>query len=258
MYMCELLGFSASSPCDTAAYMRSFITHSCDHPHGWGMMLAGAPGFGAIKEPVRADRSALLENLLRGELKTQVMMGHIRYATVGNVGYTNCHPFVQTDVSGREWVLFHNGTMFQGELTSNYIHQQVGDTDSERVLLYLIDKINAATACKGTLNRRERFWVLEAEIAKLSEGNKLNLLIYDGRTLFVHTNMKGTLFRKQMDNGILFATVPLDETGWEPVPMQRVLGYQDGSLLYEGRKLSSEYRYRPEDDARLYQVFSEL
>ncbi len=256
--MCELLGFSGAEPCDLAGYMRQFSTHSCGHPHGWGMALVGESGFGAVKEPARADRSPLLESLLQGELRASVMMGHIRYATVGNVSYTNCHPFVQTDVSGREWVLFHNGTMFQSELTAPYLHRQIGDTDSERVLLYLIDQINAATEKKGTLNHQERFRVLEEEIARLSSGNKLNLLIYDGNALFVHTNMKGTLFQKQLPQGILFATVPLDQQGWQAVPMQRVLCYRDGVLTDAGAKRSSEYIYSPEDEARLYQVFSSL
>lgn len=256
--MCELLGFSGAAPCDTAQFLRSFVTHACLHPHGWGLMTASASGFAAVKEPARADESLFMESLLRGPLETNVMIGHIRYATVGNVAYTNCHPFVQTDRTGREWVLFHNGTMFHEDLTAPYLSRQVGDTDSERILLYLIDKINEAAQEKGMLNRRERFRVLERKIANLSEGNKLNLLIYDGRSLYVHTNMAGTLFQKELEHGILFATVPLDGEGWEPVPMQRVLVYRDGDLLYAGEKLSAEYIQRPEDLDRLYQVFSQL
>jgi glutamine amidotransferase len=186
-------------------------------------------------------------------------MGHIRYATVGNVGYTNCHPFVQTDSSGREWVFFHNGTMFRGELVADYAHVQIGTTDSERILLYLMDRINEATEEKGTLSCLEHFRIL-SQAADLSRGNnKLNLLIYNGHTLFVHTNMEGTLFQKKIDGGYVFATSPLDRDGdWQQVPMRRMLAYRDGILLYEGEPISEEYFFRQADIDRLYQVFSEL
>ena len=257
--MCELLGFSGAEPTDVSGYLSAFAGHAGQNPHGWGLAVVRDNSIGVIKEPARADKSALYQLLSGAALQARVLMGHIRYATVGNIGYTNCHPFVQTDKSGREWVLFHNGTLFSGEITAPFLSRQIGETDSERILLYLLDRIDREIGKHGTLSSAEHFLILQEEIPRLSEGNnKLNLMLYDGRTLFLHTNMAGTLYQKQLEEGMLFCTVPLDMSGWDPLPMCRVLGYQDGVLRYRGSKTSEEYHYVEADEALLYRAYSEL
>ncbi|MCR5529980.1 MAG: class II glutamine amidotransferase [Saccharofermentans sp.] len=45
-------------------------------------------------------------------------------------------------MTGRTWTLAHNGTIFEGDLLNRYYIQN-GTTDSERILLYLIDQIDS-------------------------------------------------------------------------------------------------------------------
>ena len=100
--MCELFGFTARNTRNMADYLKLFAGHSWAHPHGWGVAVRYGKTMAAMKEPVKADESSILNALTSQEMNTNLMMGHIRYATVGQVGYTNCHPYVHTDRSGRE------------------------------------------------------------------------------------------------------------------------------------------------------------
>lgn len=38
-----------------------------------------------------------------------------------------------------------------------------------------------------------------------------------------------------------FATVPLDDGDWEPLPMMQLLAYRGGKLIFEGTRHTHEY-----------------
>ncbi len=52
----------------------------------------------------------------------------------------------------------------------------------------------------------------------MAKGNKLNLLFYDGNIMYAHSNYKNSLYFKQDGETVYFATVPLDNSGWEALP----------------------------------------
>ena len=61
----------------------------------------------------------------------------------------NCHPFLGSDISGREWTLIHNGILFNEELLAGYDRIERGETDSERTMLFLLDVLDEATMRAG-------------------------------------------------------------------------------------------------------------
>ncbi|MBQ5544542.1 MAG: glutamine amidotransferase, partial [Clostridia bacterium] len=75
----------------------------------------------------------------------------------------------------------------------------------------------------------------------LSYRNKLNLLIYDGSVLYAHVNMLDTLFVRQEDGGVMISTTPLEASGWEPLPLNSLLVYDNGALVYQGENHRNEY-----------------
>ena len=241
--MCELFGFSSRQGKSLKPYLREFFRHSVRHPNGWG--LATFDDGGEVKvqtETVSAEKSERLPGIIDALPESKVLLAHIRRATVGGVKPENCHPFVRTDAAGRTWTLIHNGTIFSGTELHPYRKQQVGDTDSERILLYLIDKMNQKLAGRSDpLNSFERFKVAEQVVYELSYRNKLNLLIYDGSKLYVHVNMRNTLSVRHEAGGALFATTPLEPQGWEPLPLTSLLVYEAGVLKYRGRDHHNEY-----------------
>lgn len=242
--MCELLGFSSQTEKDISAYLKEFFSHSDEHPNGWGLAeFIGDNDIELHTECVPAKESAVLPELLREKKIFSAAFAHIRRATIGDVRIENCHPFVEADSNDCKWTLIHNGTIFCGTELFPYQKTQKGSSDSERILLYLIDNINSEIQRNGrSLNSFERFKVVEKVISDLSYRNKINLMIYDGEQMYVHCNMKNTLFSKTIDDGILFSTVPLDDSPkWQPVELTRLLVYKEGTLRYKGKVHHNEY-----------------
>ena len=258
--MCELLGFSSRKRRRRNDLLREFYSHAESHPHGWG--LARFPDGGAPlveKEPVCATRSACLAGLLADPVEDRALIAHIRLATVGHIEYENCHPFTATDNSGRIWTLAHNGTIFNGPELNDYIGIQYGDTDSERVLLHLIDRIDREQIRLGrALDEEERFGTLAAVIAELSKGNKLNLLIYDGEVLYAHCNFRGTLHVRREADAVTFSTRPLSGEGWEEAPFTSLVAAKDGEIIRTSPPHGNEYIYNPNDYRMVYMDFARL
>lgn len=257
--MCELFGISSQSEYRINEYLKVFYNHSNEHPHGWGLACMDKNEVFIEKEPIQASRSHYLKKRLTVPIQAKNAFAHIRYATIGNVEYKNCHPYSVKDISGRRWTMVHNGTIFDFSPLDPYIRIQSGDTDSERILLYFVDQINQAIKEKGrVLDAKERFDILDSIIVKMSKGNKLNLLLYDGELYYVHTNYAYSLYELVRENQTLFSTVPLSLEEWRPVTFTTFLAYYQGKRVYEGTNHGNEYIDDKENLKFLYQIFSEL
>lgn len=235
--MCELFGVSSAKRIQVAPYLKVLVSHSTDHPHGWGMASFFFGGVSIEKEPKTAWCSDYVQARLAHPIYIRNMIAHIRLATRGGMAYENCHPFVNRDISDRAWTLAHNGTIFHSPLLDQYRQIQEGSTDSERILCHIIHEMNAACPT----DQEQRFRILDRIILDIAEHNKINLLIFDGETLYVHTNMRNTLFQSEREGAVLFATVPLDDSIWKPVPMMQLLAYRDGVLSAVGTQHTFEY-----------------
>ncbi|MBQ8959772.1 MAG: class II glutamine amidotransferase [Ruminococcus sp.] len=239
--MCELFGATFSEEVDIREYLRKFYKHSVRHPHGWGLMRRSSEGLTEIiREPVRATGSRSNSRVVEETVPQSAALAHIRLATVGAVKLANCHPFTGFDAFGRRWTMIHNGTIYSGRQLMNYLNTQSGDTDSERVFMYLMDKIRDAQR-SGSLSPEQRFGIIEDLTEELSPRNKLNLIIYDGELMYVHKNMKSTLFAKALPKGHIFSTQPLDSDGWEDLPLAKVTAYSHGQKVMESSRTGSVF-----------------
>lgn len=237
--MCELYGITGDIPVRANDMLKEFYTHSHKHPHGWGLRYFNKNGTAFMcKEAVSAHNSLALPELLDHEIETPVLIAHIRFATVGSIAGSNSHPFTSWDNSGREWTLAHNGNIYSGMELLPYLDTQSGETDSERVLLYLTDAMNKAIKDAGhPLDAVQRAVLLDEKIAAIAKRNKLNLIIYDGETYYIHTNIIDTLYSAKKSNHICFSTHPLSQKDyhWEKVPMARLFAYKGRRLIYSGK-----------------------
>lgn len=263
--MCELFGVSADYRLKLNSYLKAFGEHSKDHPNGWGYVsfensdLSGLRRISLIKEPVPASHSLLFRAMLESDIKASCAIAHIRYATVGNVEYVNCHPFSERTERGRVITMAHNGTIFQSQNMNRYLRIQSGETDSERVLLYLIDGVDRIERDAGReMTQGERFEFFNSAVCGLSEGNKLNLLFFDGDLLYAHTNCRDTMCYLKKENSVMIATTPLSDEEWKPFPLFKLCAFRDGSLIYEGRSHGHEYIPNEEDLNYLYVTYSGL
>lgn len=260
--MCELFGFSSEKGFVINDYLKEFYSHSDMHPHGWGLVCFDGNEAFIEKEPVQASKSRYLRERLTVPVDHNNVFAHIRYATVGNVDYRNCHPYTRKDIRGRRWTLVHNGTIFDYHPLDKYFKLQDGDTDSERILMYLVDKINEKIREFGREPKaKERFLLFDEIVSQMAKGNKLNLLLYDGEYTYVHTNYKNSLYyleKSDKGDSVLFSTQPLGKEEWKPVPFTTLLGYRNGSQVFRGTDHGNEYVDNEENLKFLYQTFSNL
>lgn len=257
--MCELFGVDSAKKIPLNELLREFFSDGTEHPHGWGMAFFYGNAVSLEKQPQSAVTSNYLKQRLRAKIETDKMIAHIRLATRGTMDYENTHPFVMRDNYDRTWTLAHNGTIFESEVLEPFVATEDGDTDSERILCYIIDQVNAAQDEKGVaLTKEERFALLNRIILEIAPENKLNLLIFDGEIMYIHTNYKDSLYRCRKDKAIVMATRPLDRDKWKNVPMNQLLAYEDGKLIYTGTKHEYEFVDSEEKMHMLFLDFANL
>ena len=246
--MCEIFCFNSNKPTEVNECLKCFYNHCDEHPHGWGLANMDSEGAQIKKEPIKAKCSENLKNILSHPIIGKNIFAHIRLATMGQLISPNCHPFIKGDDNNRSWILIHNGTIFDYPPLDLYIGKEKGDTDSERILLYIIDKVNEFENQKGSLSTsKERFNLLTEIISDMSLNNKLNLMICDGTRVYIHSNLKESLYYLKTDDGLLFTTTPITkEKGWEEIPINTLFCLKDGKLLYKSEKHENEYVETPE------------
>ena len=257
--MCEIFGICNKNEININGYLKSFYSHSSEHPHGWGLAVEDENNISIEKEPMQASKSNYLRQRLSLPIITKTALAHIRYATIGDIAYKNCHPYSKTDNFSRRWTLIHNGTIFDYPPINKFLWEQKGDTDSERVFLYIVQQINQhQKSLDRLLDTQERFSLLDCIITEMSRGNKLNLLIYDGEYMYVHTNYRNSLHYLENENGTVFSTRPLNSETWERVPMTTLISYKNGRQIFTGTNHGNEYTDDAESMKYLYQIFSNL
>ncbi|MGM9605488.1 MAG: class II glutamine amidotransferase [Faecousia sp.] len=236
--MCELLGISSARTVDCSDLLRIFFSHAEKHPDGWGLARFYGNSVSLEKEPVSALESVYLKNRLTDGIREDVLIAHIRKASVGNLSYRNTHPFARRDASGRLWTLAHNGTIFESPELAPYAQIQKGSTDSERILYDLVDRISGTP---GALSAEERFSVVEDVVRTITPNNMVNLLIYDGELLYIHTNRKDSLHLLRWAEGVVISSKPLTQADWEPAPLNTLLAFRHGKLVFTGKNHGNEY-----------------
>ena len=103
---------------------------------------------------------------------------------------------------------------------------------------------------KKELSGQERFGLVNEILCEITPENKVNLLLFDGELMYVHTNYKNSLYRCQKGEAVVISTTPLDCHRWEPVPMNTLIAYQDGKQIHTGTKHDNEF-FETEEKMRL-------
>lgn len=242
--MCKLLGVSSDRRVRVNELLQEFYSHSDKHPDGWGLATFYHGSASVEKEPTQASQSVYLRERLSHKMEVSTLLAHIRQATVGKLEYGNSHPFVKRDVDGRAWTLVHNGTIFNYPPLDAYREQQEGSTDSERILLFLVDQLDHRREELGrSLTAEERFCVLDAAISDMAIGNKLNLVFYDGEWVYVHTNYANSMYVWQRENTAVFCTAPMNQGAgeWDRMPFTTLCAYRNGRRVRQGQSHGHEY-----------------
>lgn len=246
--MCEIFGFCSKKSYDLTNWLKEFYSHSAHHPHGWGLATFPGNAVSVEKEPICADNSNYLRGRLSAPILAPLLLAHIRKASVGALEYLNCHPFVKVDAGGRFWTLIHNGTIFHSEILEKYTQIQQGSTDSERILLYIVENIDKLEARLGRrATEKERFDSVESSIADIAPGNKVNLMIYDSEQLYAHMNMVSSLHYLKLPDAVVISTAPLSDEPWCEMPISTVMAFREGQEVFRGEDRHHVY-VEPKED----------
>jgi glutamine amidotransferase len=269
--MCQLFAISANRRIGINDEVASFISRSDVHKHGWGYVDFTGHHVYAKRETLPAFASDFLKEKLASPFEVSHALFHIRYATVGAIDIHNTHPLTALDIDGRQWAIIHNGTIFNGDKLDRFFHTQTGDTDSERLLLGLIERVNSKIKdSRVPLSDAERFKLVNKTITEAAAGNKLNVIISDSEILYAHGNSphgsrllgadaeNDYIYTLTSDGSVMLSTIPLDGRDWYPIPINTVFAYKDGEILLKGEPHSYEYIETEADIHDLYQGFASL
>ena len=188
--MCELFCLSSRRPTRTTFSLRRFAAHGSPEGRnidGWGVAFHDGRDARLYKEPEPAGDSPLLTFVERHLHPTQLLISHIRRATVGGNALANTQPFAR-ELGGRVHLFAHNGGFDEIDaLFGRSVHRfhPVGDTDSERGFCLLLDRLVKIWE-GGVPTLEARLAVVQAFAAEMRPLGIANFLYSDGEFVFAH------------------------------------------------------------------------
>ena len=179
--MCELFGLSCNGE-DLAIASLSILAkqYSIENDHGWGIAYFKNGKAVLKKAPEKAKTSKDFFTVAE-QAKSNLLIAHVRFATVGVQCEANCHPFIQHFLN-KDWVFAHNGSI---PIPRHEHHPRSrGETDSEQAFNKLIDQV-VRYRQKGTL---------QGIYPGVKEGIKSIFKRYGNNITFNFLMSDGTLF----------------------------------------------------------------
>ncbi|MGD0818404.1 MAG: class II glutamine amidotransferase [Methanomassiliicoccales archaeon] len=181
--MCRIFVMAAAAdvpPAIKSRLLREFFQSSAEtYSGGWGIGYFTDEGTMVVKEPIKATDSFALAGAIR-RAEPGFIMAHVRNPTSGDKNVLNTHPFQKDG-----WLFSHNGTLgnphgLKARLLERYSEDLQGDTDSEIMFHYLLQRIEQAGEAEAGILAAIR------EMSRdQSEGtSSLNFAMTDGTVLF--------------------------------------------------------------------------
>lgn len=231
--MCEVYGFCGSVPTKLNNYTDEFWTHARMHKDGFGYYLADRDHF--YVNPNSAE--GYLKGLSKFNFTSKLALCHIRFKTHGPASVENCHPFIKHDSHGIQWSLVHNGYIDDNPAVAALGTLQIGETDSERILLSIIETVNSYYEHSWIDDAGEFLYYMYNQIgitlSELSSLGKVNLIFTDNYTnnMYVYMNHPHTLFFLKTSTGVHVSTTRLSNEDWVAVEPYKLHIFNNGRKL---------------------------
>lgn len=265
--MCELFAMTSAADTTVRYELTAFAAEGGEshvNRDGWGIMFAEDRDAHIFREAAPADASMLARMILEREIPCRHLMAHVRRASHGEAVLANTHPFTRVR-QGHTHHFAHNGTLHaieslrEAEVLRDH---RVGDTDSELAFLLLLERLQHV----ALEDQPGRFAIFARFAAEMRELGSANFLFYDGLTLFVHADRRvfetetglsaprepglvtrhfgnhtapcswhgcGPKLEHVNPETILFASVPLDDEEWQPLPRGTAMALRNGRILHQ-------------------------
>ena len=224
-------------------------TQSHRHPHGWGIGWYDATGVQLRRGVMPAHADDAFVAAAR-EARSEIVLAHVRDASVGEVVEENTHPFRH----GR-WLFAHNGTVcrfrrvaqvrraLEAEIDPRYRALLAGDTDSERCFFIFLTRLEARLRGGETPDLEDVRGALGetvTTVARLADRrpakpSSLNLLVTDGEVLAVCRRGRTLHVAPHIATSGIFAIAsePIGLGPWREVPEGGFVGIDPDHRILE-------------------------
>ena len=243
LHMCRLLGYVSDSDTDFSTVVGKdfdeFVKLSKVHCDGWGITDKSGQVF---KEPTAAADSPDFMDVIKRN-RTDGSLLHFRWATSGlPVNKENAHPFHYGKYS-----FTHNGsinppTALDQFIEPKYLDTAVGNTDSERYFLLVVQKIEELGLVPG----------FKAAIKLIKENaafSSINAMLLSPEKLIIvseHDNAKRpdfggedyyNLYYKEDDHAIVVGSSGWPQEGWHHIANHTMMVIDRHDRSFETAKL---------------------
>jgi len=175
--MCRLFGVIANKPVDIEfSFFKAdtpFEKFSESNPHGWGIAWYENSTPRVFKEGWKGGKYSF--NRVR-EVKSRIIISHVRYATHGEKTDVNAHPFIYD-----RFAFAHNGSVNRKKIISHLDESLVnaiqGETDSEAFFMLIVQSFRSEKDIIEAIRN-------SVDIVRRYEYSSLNFLLSDGTSLY--------------------------------------------------------------------------
>jgi glutamine amidotransferase len=260
---------SSRQPATVAFSLEAFARHGGPAGplrDGWGIAYLQQRDAFLVKESAPAGSSELVRFIESQDVRSTLVLSHIRQATHGPVSFENTQPFVR-ELAGRAHVFAHNGDL------PDVAHSRdlplgrwrpMGDTDSERSFCALLHAVEPLWMdSPGIPALGDRLEIVSGFARAVRGLGLANFLYWDGDALFAHGHRRTppgggphrppglhTLARHcafepdalrtpgvtvetpgtRGQDVLLVASVPLTDEGWQPLDEGEIVVASGGLL----------------------------
>jgi glutamine amidotransferase len=261
---------SASAPVHVSYDLDRFAVEGGERHQnrdGWGIVIYEGRDAQYFREAEPASNSPLDRFVREHATPHTAVMAHVRRASAGGRELANTHPFRRVR-RGQVHHFAHNGTLHGIERRADaepLIRERVGDTDSELAFLLLLDRLDRNAP--DIADTDTRFALFRTFCQDMTALGPANFLWSDGATIYVHADQRvhetpegsspprppglhvlrpepgalgpshacaGARFSDMPRHIVLFASVPLSDAPWEPLPRGTVLAVSAGLVVQSG------------------------
>lgn len=264
--MRELFGMSSRNPATVTLSLSIMAEHggnTAPHKDGWGIAYYEDSDIRLLRDTTCASHSPWVQFVEQQEIRSTLVLSHIRKASAGIVAIKNTQPFSR-ELGGHVHVFAHNGhlptlrkhTRFQSDT-----FRPIGDTDSEFGFCALLERLKPLWRTETRPDVAARLDVVAEFASDLRILGPANFLYCDGEVLFAHGHRRkqadgefkppgmhilhricanvdpfsesaGVSVTAHSQNVILVASVPLTSEAWEPLREGEVLAIANGEVEF--------------------------
>ncbi len=260
--MCQILGSSFNTEVSFKHILPEFQELSLLNPDGWGIATYSNGKCHIEKDSLPMMKSPKASQLIhRPDLKSKLLLAHVRQMNNSRVDDANCHPFY-CEYENKTFSYVHNCGLLNNQRRDYLIANEIkprhfypkSSNQAEKIYCYIMDELKEFHLKEWN---QYGFEFLNKTFNELNENRLLNAIMTDGENLFVYPGYEGygiyavhrdintkeiktkktkTTYRftqsEDHEEGWLFSTSKLTDENWISLEAGKLHVYRNGLQIY--------------------------